>query len=865
MATSNMDSIGKCSDAAHLLRVQLAPSGSEKSGLLLSDPSNKNGVKADTINAPSKDLFKLADKLGATPCTGEKTQTGYALYLGFSDGAAATKALKGYDLQSTSDPIDDTALIPIDSFPSDSMAITSLLNVLRSSHLQNPDAWIVLVQLYAKMEDFTHAIAAARNAVHFGDDDPKYMESLADVLYDDYAIGSTRKNRLDSLKEANSIIKELVESSTTPSGSLLTKYAETLLELSRHEIDNGPYLDKALDALNRAAAAGMNSVIFHRTLGIVQFKRGEFEEAKLSLSKAYSMNTNNFEVKRFLALTKIELGDHAGGIALLKEMIESTPMDPAAYKDLGVALIGMQEFIGARDALDKARELYGDSVPEIVLMMWEYVKNVIVAARFQGDTTREPPDPVDMASMNYQDFSRTGNIRSLNRAITILEIASETEESSELHVNHGAMLLELVQTMEDDSPERDNVLYKAIESLNSAFGFGEMETEVLWMAYRSLGFAYHELGKLDEAETAYYEALTLDSKNMEIRHRLGKLYLERQRVEEARDIFIDIIEEDPTSAGAHANLGTAYLTMGDYELAREALERADKLLEGRTPVGILNTLVLTAMHLQDYDMAIGALTRILKIDEENPNTWRRLGDVYVKVNSPRAALEAYSRALEIDPEDHKASYGIGMALNKLGENPEEALKHLEPALMEFPYNIEVITETARAAYAAGDWNRAITLAWSAVSIDRTKGELLRSIATELRNQQIPEGEFMALKKLALLELATESEIKRIAELTMASVGVMVPDQINPIAIGGTPMDSPNFGGFFEVELVRVSGEDESSTTGLIFSRHMIESDTADPWAIPDLDALMNLGQWAVGAAAAVGFTPPAGNGTPTLH
>ena len=865
MVTPKIDSIGKCSDGAHLLQVKLVPSGLEKSGLLLSGPANKNGVKANTINTPSKDLFELAEKLGATPCAGEKTHNGYALYLSFNDAHSATKALKDYNLPNETETFEDTALIPLSTFPNDSMAIASLLNLLRSSHKQNPDAWTVLVQLYAKMENFTHAIAAARNAVHLSDGAPKYMASLADVLYDDYAIGSGRKNRLDSLKEANSIIKNLVESNASPSRHLLTKYAETFLQLSRHVQDNGPYLDKALDALNQAAAAGMKNAIYYRTLGLVHFKRGEFAEAEKSLSKAYSTNRANFEAKRFLALTKMELGNYTDGIVLLKEIIEEAPADPVAYKDLGTALIGIQEFIGARDALSKARTLYGDRTPGIVNMMWDYIANVSVSVSYKDDADREPADPVDMASMNYQDFSRTGNIRSLNRAITILETASEDEKSPELHVNHGAMLLELVQTMNDDSPKRDDVIYKAIASLQSAFKFSGIETEVLWMAYRTLGFAYHELGKLDDAETAYYESLTIEPSNMEIKHRLGKLYFDQGRVEEAKNIFLDIIELEPTSAGAQAGLGTAYLSLGDYELARAALEKADLLLGDKTPVGILTALARTGILMNDNNVAINNLTRILKIDDNAPGVWRALGDSYVKVNSPRAAIEAYNRALEIDPDDLKASYGVGMALNKLGESPSEALKHLEPALMEFPDKIEVMVETAHAAFGTGDWDRAISLVWSAASVDKNQGEYLRHIAVSLHERHVPEGELRALKKLLLLGLATEDEIKRISELTMATVGVIVPDHIKPIATNIPYMEIENFGGFFEINEPQTPYDEGESSNSLIFSRHMIESNAANPWAIPNLDALIDLGQWAVGAAAATGFKPPSGNGTPTIH
>ena len=51
----------------------------------------------------------------------------------------------------------------------------------------------------------------------------------------------------------------------------------------------------------------------------------------------------------------------------------------------------------------------------------------------------------------------------------------------------------------------------------------------------NIGFTLHEAGKLDSAENAYQEALTLDSENAEVYNLLGVLKLQQNDVISARN------------------------------------------------------------------------------------------------------------------------------------------------------------------------------------------------------------------------------------------------------------------------------------------------------------------------------------------
>jgi hypothetical protein len=106
-------------------------------------------------------------------------------------------------------------------------------------------------------------------------------------------------------------------------------------------------------------------------------------------------------------------------------------------------------------------------------------------------------------------------------------------------------------------------------------------TPATWAAdYWSAGNRYHALGKLDEAEAQYRQALALDPGNEEIWTNLGGVQYYAGRPTDAEASFREAIRLSPRSASGHYNLALCELALGRRGAARPLLETALRLEPG---------------------------------------------------------------------------------------------------------------------------------------------------------------------------------------------------------------------------------------------------------------------------------------------
>ncbi len=94
--------------------------------------------------------------------------------------------------------------------------------------------------------------------------------------------------------------------------------------------------------------------------------------------------------------------------------------------------------------------------------------------------------------------------------------------------------------------------------------------------YMTIGQTYYKMGRNDKAlEFLNRSVQTTDQGAVEQRARflLGKIYLDMDKIEKARDQFEVILSKDPRSADAHYHLGEIYELKGDNVKARAEWRR----------------------------------------------------------------------------------------------------------------------------------------------------------------------------------------------------------------------------------------------------------------------------------------------------
>lgn len=135
------------------------------------------------------------------------------------------------------------------------------------------------------------------------------------------------------------------------------------------------------------------------------------------------------------------------------------------------------------------------------------------------------------------------------------------------------------------------------------------------------------------------------------------------------------------------NRGADHLRAGEPEKALPLLCRAHELLPEDAPTAI--NLAGAYILLGRYREAIPILEQALVHEPENEMVWTNLGAAYLghpgtaDEEQQRKAIEAFERAIEINPDVPNVHYNLGLIHRERGE-VEQAMRRFRHALQANP-------------------------------------------------------------------------------------------------------------------------------------------------------------------------------------
>ena len=127
--------------------------------------------------------------------------------------------------------------------------------------------------------------------------------------------------------------------------------------------------------------------------------------------------------------------------------------------------------------------------------------------------------------------------------------------------------------------------------------------------------------------------------------------------------FQEAVRLDPELAEAHFRLGLGYASLGKREEAESEFKKAvaaykKYLEEHHDDVEAHYDLGQTYAGLGQYSEAIREYREATKLKEDDPDIYYDLGVAYTKLAQYDAAAAAFSKSLEIDPENYRAQDGL---------------------------------------------------------------------------------------------------------------------------------------------------------------------------------------------------------------
>lgn len=87
-----------------------------------------------------------------------------------------------------------------------------------------------------------------------------------------------------------------------------------------------------------------------------------------------------------------------------------------------------------------------------------------------------------------------------------------------------------------------------------------------------------------------------------------------------------------------------------------------------------NELGLHAIQVHDYTLALDAFTRAIRINPYLSNAHINIGLAYEGLERFDMAIAAYEKAIRIDPEEPTAYYNLGIVYFQKKNNPQKALE-----------------------------------------------------------------------------------------------------------------------------------------------------------------------------------------------
>ncbi|KPI87038.1 hypothetical protein ABL78_3903 [Leptomonas seymouri] len=216
--------------------------------------------------------------------------------------------------------------------------------------------------------------------------------------------------------------------------------------------------------------------------------------------------------------------------------------------------------------------------------------------------------------------------------------------------------------------EKLGKLNEALEDFTRAL----QRDPTLTFSLNARGLVYDQLQQYDKALEDFTRAIELDKRNPSWLHNRGYTYRNMGQLELAIADYTASIKLAPHSCTAYNNRAFAYRKLGRYE---EAIEDYTVVLrEEPTAVAkALNNRAYCFARLGLFEDAIRDYTEVLATDAVNAHALYNRGISYEKCANYNAAIDDFTRAIQIAPEatvSSNAYYSRGTSRLQLNQVPQ---------------------------------------------------------------------------------------------------------------------------------------------------------------------------------------------------
>lgn len=196
--------------------------------------------------------------------------------------------------------------------------------------------------------------------------------------------------------------------------------------------------------------------------------------------------------------------------------------------------------------------------------------------------------------------------------------------------------------------------------------------------------------------------------------------LNKGRVLESIQQLKRILKSDPANEPANFYLSTIYTELKEYDVAERYVRRAMETRPKQGPhyfqLGVIR------YRQKRFPAALDFYHQALEMGSGNDaRVWRGIGDAQLEIFDRDAALQAYTEALRIQPDDARTRLALGRFYLDRGD-PAAAIDHLTVAIHNDPALHAAYPVLGRAYQQSGQLDAAVSILEQAVRADPSDQE-----------------------------------------------------------------------------------------------------------------------------------------------
>ena len=228
------------------------------------------------------------------------------------------------------------------------------------------------------------------------------------------------------------------------------------------------------------------------------------------------------------------------------------------------------------------------------------------------------------------------------------------------------------------SPEALSILKEAMDA--------STDRQQRAVILQRIGNIQSGLAHLDEAFSAYRQAVELAPESIDAKNQLGKAYFDNNRLEEAQSEFERAVRGSRNSKEAHLGLPATYLARGMWDKAAASADRVIKLDTSNSRALYLLGTALIRMDRREEGQA--RLREFAKIDAATSEVERRFVDIdAISLSAIRALREGNGdeatrkliQGIASYPDSSRLHMNLALVLSRTGKH-QMAVETLESML-----------------------------------------------------------------------------------------------------------------------------------------------------------------------------------------